>query len=152
MLLYAVITGLIQFSLPLVQISDFAIRKRLLIITVPQPCYRVGVIQGVMLFHQLFTAFDRKTCNFDLSAQRTLTHCSIVYFSCILVHWSLFTLFCFLNSGFLTVILPYRTSSQSFLLTVNVHIFSRRWFNCEEYLMQWAFCHTNWWLINNSSS
>ena len=35
-------------------------------------------------------------------------------FVCVLVHWSLLTLFCFLNTGFLTAILPYRPASQSF--------------------------------------
>ena len=41
----------------------------------------------------------------------------------VISYWSLLTLFCFLNSGFLTTILPYRPASVSLLLTVDVDIF-----------------------------
>ena len=49
MLQYAVIAGMIQFALHLVQIPDFAIGKGLPpthTITEPPPCFTVGVIQG----------------------------------------------------------------------------------------------------------
>ena len=65
---------------------------------------------------------DPKILNFDLSVQRTLFHCSIAKFLCILDYCSLLTLFCFLNHGFLMVILLYRPASQS-LLTVDIDTF-----------------------------
>ena len=63
--------------------------------------------------------------------QRTLFHCCIVQSLYALAHWSLLTLFCFLNSGFLTAILPYRPASLGLLLTVDVNtLFLRHWFRC----------------------
>ena len=38
--------------------------------------------------------------------------CSNIISLCVLAHWSLLTLFCFLNSSFLTAILPYRPASK----------------------------------------
>ena len=53
---------------------------------------------------------------------KDLYHCFIVQYLCPLVNWSLFKLFCLLNSGFFTTILLYRPASQSFL-TVDVDTF-----------------------------
>ena len=60
MLLYVVIAGLIQFALDLVQIPDFEIGKsphtHTHIITEPSLCFKVSMIWGVLVFHQLFAA------------------------------------------------------------------------------------------------
>ena len=107
------IAGLIQFSLHLGQISNFAIGKSLSI-TEPPPYFTVGMIQGVAALsptlRRTYTPlFNSKISNFDLSVQRILFHCSIVQYLCTLVDWNLLTLFCFLNSGFLIVVLPKRS-------------------------------------------
>ena len=56
--------------------------------------------------------------------QRTLLHCSIIQSLCALAYWSLLTLFCFLNNGFLTAILAYKPASQSSIHNGCWHIFS----------------------------
>ena len=64
-----------------------------------------------------------------------------------LVPWSLLTVFCILNSGFLTAILPYRPASQSLLLTVDVETFFHGIGSVVHWsLQQSAFCHASWWL------
>ena len=69
--------------------------------------------------------------NLNSSVQRTLFHCSIVQSLCALAHWSLLTLFCFLKSGFLTAILPFRPAWLSLFLTVDVDtLFSWHRFIC----------------------
>ena len=88
-----VIAGLIQFALHL--------------ITEPLPCFIVDVIQEfVALSSTLCLRFDPKISNFYLSVQRTLFHYSIVQSLSTLAHWSILTLFCIINGGFLTTILP----------------------------------------------
>ena len=75
-----------------------------------------------------------------------LFHCSFVQSLCALAHWSLLTLFCFPNSGFLTYVLPYRPSSQSLLLTVDTDTFFHVIVSVEQWcLEQSAFCEANWW-------
>ena len=50
-------------------------------------------------------------------------HCPIIQSLCAWAHWSFLTLFCFLNSGLLTAILPDGPASQSLLLKVDVDSF-----------------------------
>ena len=97
-------------------------------ITVPSPCFTIGVILGVAALSPTLSRawtllFDRKISNFDLSVRRTLFHRSIVQSLYILAHWCLLILFCFLNSGLLTAILSYRPASQSLFLAVDVDTF-----------------------------
>ena len=75
MLQCAVIAGLIQFALHMMQIPDFALAPHT--ISKPPPCFTVGVIQGVTAFslvlHRTETLqFDRKILRFDSSFQRTI--------------------------------------------------------------------------------
>ena len=94
--------------------------------------------------------FDPKILNLDSSSQWTLFHSSIVQCLWALANWRLLTLFCFLNSAFLTVILPYRSASQNILLIVDVDTLFRdigsvvQWF-----FEQSAFCHLNLGLLWN---
>ena len=85
--------------------------------------------------------FDPKITNFDSSVQRTVCHNSISHSLWTLTHWSLLTLFCFLNSGFFTVILPYRPNPRSLLLT----LFQDMGFVMQRCLKKTAFHHTSWW-------
>ena len=135
---YAVIAGLIQLTLHLVQIPYFTIGK------CPPHYNRTSSMLygwcdtgGCSSFsNSLPHIFNPKISNFDLSVQRT-----------ILANQSLLTLFCFHNSDFLTVILPYRPDTQSLLLTVDTNIF----FHNIGSVVQWcfkqlAFCQASWWL------
>ena len=134
MLQDAVVASLIQFVLHLVQIPDFQLAKALPPhihpIKEPPPCFMVGMIQRVaalsLTYHCTKTLlFEPMILNFDLSVQGTLFHCSIVQSLYALAHWSLLTLFCFLNSGFLTAILPYRPASHSVFFSqwMSTHFF-----------------------------
>ena len=82
-----------------------------------------------------------KILNFDSSVQRTLFHCPIVQSLCTLAHWSLLTFFCFLNSGFLTAILPFRPVWQSLLLMVDVDTF----FHDISSIVQWCLEQSAFW-------
>ena len=97
-------------------------------ITEPPLCFTVSVIQGVAalsptLCHTQTLLSEPKILNFNLSAQRSSFHCSIVQSLCALPYWSLLILIYFINSGFLTAIMSYRPASQSLLLTVDVNTF-----------------------------
>ena len=86
-------------------------------------CFTVSFIPGVaVLFPTIHRTllFDPKISNFDLSVPSTLFHCPIVNTLCALAYWSLLTLFCFLNSDFLTAILAYKPTSPCLLPTVDV--------------------------------
>ena len=88
-----------------------------------------------------------KDFNILFAVQRILFYSSIVLCLGALVHWKFVTLFCFLNNGFLTAILPYRQTSQSLLLRVDIDTF----FHDIGSVVQWcfeqpAFCHVSWWL------
>ena len=63
---------------------------------------------------------------------------------CTLAHWSLLTLFCFFNHGFLTAILPFRSALQSLLLRVNVDTFFHN--------IGSVFCQASWWLCISKTS
>ena len=68
--------------------------------------------EGLLLFHQLFAAhrpsYLTERFRTWIRQSKGLFHGSIVYSLCALTDWDLLTLFCFLNSGFLTAILSYR--------------------------------------------
>ena len=73
---------------------------------------------------------------------------------CFLHDWKFFILFCFINSGFLTAIVPYRPASESLLFTVDIDSF---FFHNIGSFMQWsleqsAFCHASCWLTKLSSA
>ena len=96
--------------------------------------------------------FDLKILNFDSSVQMTLFHCSIVQSLWAFANWSFWTLFCFLDSGFLTAILPYGSASKSFHLTDDVDTFFHDIVSVVQwYLKQTAFFHAPWWLWWNCS-
>ena len=93
-------------------------------------CFMVGVIQGhrglsSTLRRTQALLFNPKVSNFDPSVQMMLFYCSVVQSLCTLAHWNLLTLFCFINSGFLIVVLPFRLASQSSLHSGRWHIFFR---------------------------
>ena len=97
-------------------------------ITETPQCFTIEVIRAVVALSPTYRRsknllFDPKISNFDLCVERTLFHSSIVQFLFAMAYWSLLTLFCFLKSGFSTVILPYRTASQSLLLIVDIDTF-----------------------------
>ena len=115
--------------------------------TEPPLCFTVGVIQGLQLFHQLFKAHRPSY----LSVQRTLHHCSIIQTLCALASWTLLTLFSFLNSGFLTEILPYSPASQSSLHCGCWYIFSRHWFSYTV-MFRAVSIQSCWWLMELSSA
>ena len=127
MLQFAVIVDLIQFVLHLVQIPEFDIGKSPPPLE-PPPYFTIDVIQGVAALSPTLRRtqtlqFKPKISNFNSSVQRTLFHCSVVQSLRALAHRGLLTLFCFLNSCFLTVTLIYRPASPSFRFTVDVDIF-----------------------------
>ena len=109
MLQYAVIGGLIQFALLLVQISNITIGKS-------NPHHDRA---SPMLYCWNCSSFTNSSPHIDLPRLRTLIRQSL----CALAHWGLLKLFCFLESGFLAAILPYKSAWQSLLLTVDVDIF-----------------------------
>ena len=85
--------------------------------------------ESFSFFTNSLPLIDPKILNIELSVQSLIFHCSIVQSVNVLVHWSLLTLFCFLNNGFLAI-LPYRLASQSLLLTVDIDtLFSQDWFS-----------------------
>ena len=114
------------------------LQKPLHTMTKLPPFFMVDKIQRIAalsssLCRTSILLFELKTLNFDLSVQRTLLQCSLVQFLCALAHWSLLTLFCFLNTSFLRVILPYRAAPLSLLLIVDVdNFFSRHWSSCTD--------------------
>ena len=127
---YAVIASLIQFTLHLMQIHGFAIGKsppHTHHNRAPSMLYSWCDTEAAALSPTLHCTetllFDAKILNFDLSIQRTLFYSSTVQSLCAFAHRSLLTLFGFLKSGFLTAILPYRSASQSLLLTMDADIF-----------------------------
>ena len=136
MLQYAVIAGLIQFALHLMQILNFAISKS------PSLYNRAFSILNDWCDTGGCSSFPNslplkkppiwpKISNFDSSVQRTLFYHSIVQCLFTLALWNLLTLFCFVNRCFLTAILSYRPASQSLLLTVDIDtFFSWYWFSC----------------------
>ena len=90
--------------------------------------FTVGEIQRVTalsptLRRSLTLIFDSKISKLESSVQWTFFHFSVVQSLCILSCWRLLILFLFLNSGFLTAIPPYRSASQSLLLSVNADTF-----------------------------
>ena len=128
MLQYAVIASLIQFALSWCTSPTLQVAKALHTITEPPPCFTVGVIQKVAALSPTLRRtqthlFDRKISNFDSLVQRTLFRYSSIQALCTLAHWSFLTLFCLLNSGFLTAILPYRPASRNLLFTVDADNF-----------------------------
>ena len=103
--------------------------------TITKPSTQGFTVCAVQLFHQLFDAhrasYLTERFETDLSVQGTLFHYSIVQFLYTLADWSLLTLFHFLNSSSLTVILPNGPVSLSLLFTVDVDTFlSWHWFSC----------------------
>ena len=70
-----------------------------------------------------------KDSNFDLSVQRTLFYFSIVQSLYALTHWSILTLFCFLNSGS-WLQFSHIGHLHSLILTVDGDIFQWHWFSC----------------------
>ena len=94
----------------------------------PPPCFTIGEILVVIALsptfrHTLTPLFNQKISNFDSSIQRSLFHCSLVQSLCALAHWSLLTKFCFLNSGILPPILPYKPASLCLFPIVDVDTF-----------------------------
>ena len=113
-------------------------------ITKPPPCFAVIELQGVAALSPTHTLlFGPKISNFDSSVLRTLFYCSIVQSLRALGHWSLLTLFCFLNSN------------SAIQASFTVYVDTR--FHCIGSVVQWyleqsAFCQTNWWLMELSSA
>ena len=100
---------------------DFAIGN-------PLPTDRASSM--LQLFHQLFVTYKHSylISVFDSSVLRTLFHYSIVLCLYTVTHCSYLTLFCFLNSGFFTAILPYRSAS-GFSSQLMWAPFLRHWFS-----------------------
>ena len=124
---YAVIAGLY-----LVQILDFANSKS------PPHHNRASMLYG--WYHTEGCSFSPTLCH-----KKTLFHCPAVQSLHALAHCSLLTLFCFLNSGFMTAILPYRPASvfsSQWMLTL-FHDTDSVVHRCLE---KSAFCQTSWWL------
>ena len=97
-------------------------------ITEPLLCFTVGVIQGgCSSFINSLLHIDPSIWPKDFKlwfiSPKILFHSTSVQALHALTHWSFLTLFCFLNSGFLTAILLYRPASLSLLLVVGVDIF-----------------------------
>ena len=80
--------------------------------------------RGLQHFHQHFathrSSYLTQRFRTLIHQSKGLFHCSVVQSLCALAYWSLLTLFCFLNSGFLLAILPYKPASQSLLLTMDI--------------------------------
>ena len=127
MLKYAVIISLIQFALHLVQIQDFESGNP------PSHCniaYPIGGWwdTGGCSFHQLIATHTPSylTEIFWTLIRLSKGLYSTAQLSSLWASWStgVFSrLFCFLNSGFLTEILPYRPASLSLLLTLDIVTF-----------------------------
>ena len=148
---YAVIVVLIQFALHLVQIPHFRIGKSSLHHNrASSMFYGWCDIGGCCSFTNSSLPRDPPIWLKDfnlwfISLEDFIPPLYCPVFVCLL------TLFYFLNSGFLTAILPYRPTSQSLLHTVDVDPF---YYNIgsvvQQCLKQSAFCHTSWWLWWNS--
>ena len=127
MLQYDMIAGFIQFTLHLVQIPNFTSGKSSSHHNRASSMLYGWYDRELMFIHQFFAKhrppylsqrFQTLICKF-----KGLYSTALLSSLCALVNWSLLTLFYFLNSGFLTAILPHRPASQSFLLTVDVATF-----------------------------
>ena len=126
MLQFAAIASLIQNALHMVQIPDFAIGKNL-------PHHNTGSsmlygwcdTEGCSPFTNSLPHIDPPIWpkDFKLWFVSPKDLIPLLQFLCTLANWSLLTLFSFLNSSFLTAILPYRPASQSLLLTADVDTF-----------------------------
>ena len=81
-------------------------------ITELPPRFTGGMIQGLLLFHQLFVAHRPSSLTQRFRTFIRQFHCYIVQSLYSLTHWSLLTLLCFPRSDFLIAILLYRLALQ----------------------------------------
>ena len=141
MLLYTMIASLIQLTLHLVQILNCG-KTLPLHNRTPSMLYGWCDTGGCCSFTNSSLHINPRNWpnEFELwfVSPKDFISLPVVESLCTLAHWSLLTLFCFINSGFLTAILLYKPASQSLLLSVDTDSF----FSCP---VSWG-CRIPWLL------